>query len=120
MTINDFRGQITDQFRAAYARIQPKIAALDIDFEKLVPPRVREYATEFGFHHRPVLIVGAATLVGFLYVAATDPFATPAPGSEEAVAARIAPIGTVRLAPAEGAAVADSDQEKPVGSVGVN
>jgi len=41
--------------------------------------------------------VGAAVILGALYVMIRDPFSQPTPHSPEAVAARISPIGTLTL-----------------------
>jgi hypothetical protein len=86
-------------------------------------PRVaegRQWAQAFGFGNRPVQIVGAAVVVGVLYLAASDPFVTPVPESSEEVAARIAPVGTVSLGPSPQSRVADRSDPDSAAAASIN
>ena len=78
----------------------------------------RDWAKTLGFGNRAVQAVGAALVVGTLYVAAAQPFATSAPAAQAVVAERIAPIGTVTLDPSAQSQLADrTDPERSPSAV---
>jgi hypothetical protein len=80
--------------------------------------RAREWAQTYGVENRPAQFVGAAVLVGLLYVAVSDPLERPAPDDPQIVATRIAPIGTVNLAQTASPQLADqSDADSAAATI---
>jgi isochorismate hydrolase len=111
----------TQRARAALAAMQAYLrskAPIVIElWEQTVKQtrRTRDWIRGIDFGARTVQAVGAAVVVGTLYVAIWGTGPNPVPESPEVVAARIAPIGTLTLnaieapkvaeqAPAQGAA----------------
>jgi hypothetical protein len=83
----------------------------------------RDWAQTFALDSRPVQIVGGAMIAGFLYVAASDPYASvPAAGPDGSgiVAALIAPVGAVSVDQIAATRVADGSDPDRSPSASVN
>jgi hypothetical protein len=86
-------------------------------------PRVleaRAWARTFGLGHRPVQIVGAAMVAGLVYLSVSEPTARPVTEADEAVVARVAPVGAITLAHVDGSQLAERSVRDRSPSTSVN
>jgi hypothetical protein len=115
--------ETTQTTRAAIARrAEPLTAPIraKIDAHPHLLAKTRGWAEMLGLHHRPVQLVGAAVIAGFVWLAVADPFAKPAPDDPSEVAARLAPVGSVNLLSDAAPQVADANDFEPLPPARVN
>jgi hypothetical protein len=118
-TLTQTARSTVDLVREKTAQLTRTVQAKAAEHEELIA-QGRDWLRTFAFDRRPVQVVGAAVIVGAVYAAVWAPLPHSAPEAPALVADRVAPIGTVSLAPATGSQVADRTDATRLPAASVN